>query len=183
MKLCICLKIRLSSRFKSIVLRPEKTPLAILSQNARLGVGSGATLSVLGHLSLISSLLTVMSRLATPWTAAAGSSVHGFPRQELWSGLPFPFPGGLPNPGVITCSSCWAGGFFTAKAPEPIFMDGEGGLAVMTEFRFHFPYQGAYSNGDSNLKIHRILKPTYLQDYFPNDFIRNILQTAYVGII
>ena len=24
----------------------------------------------------------------------------GFPRQEDWSGLPFPFPGDLPDPGV-----------------------------------------------------------------------------------
>ena len=29
-----------------------------------------------------------------------GSSVHGFPRQEHWSGLPFPPPGHLPRPGV-----------------------------------------------------------------------------------
>ena len=26
-----------------------------------------------------------------------GSSVHGFPRQEYWSGLPFPTPGGPPT--------------------------------------------------------------------------------------
>ena len=31
---------------------------------------------------------------------ASGSSVHGFPRQEHWGGLPFPFPGDLPNPGI-----------------------------------------------------------------------------------
>ena len=24
----------------------------------------------------------------------------GFPRQEYWSGLPFPSPGDLPNPGI-----------------------------------------------------------------------------------
>ena len=24
----------------------------------------------------------------------------GFPRQEYWSGLPFPPPGGLPDPGI-----------------------------------------------------------------------------------
>ena len=24
----------------------------------------------------------------------------GFPRQEYWSGLPFPLPGHLPNPGI-----------------------------------------------------------------------------------
>ena len=29
-----------------------------------------------------------------------GSSVHGIFRQEYWSGLPFPSPGDLPNPGT-----------------------------------------------------------------------------------
>ena len=28
------------------------------------------------------------------------SSVHGFSRQEYWSGLQFPAPGHLPNPGI-----------------------------------------------------------------------------------
>ena len=30
----------------------------------------------------------------------SGSYVHGFSRQEYWSGLPFPFPGDLPDPGI-----------------------------------------------------------------------------------
>ena len=29
-----------------------------------------------------------------------GPSVHGIPRQEYWSGLPFPSPGDLPDPGI-----------------------------------------------------------------------------------
>ena len=29
-----------------------------------------------------------------------GSSVHGILRQEYWSGLPFPSPGDLPDPGI-----------------------------------------------------------------------------------
>ena len=29
-----------------------------------------------------------------------GSSVHGFSRQEYWSGLPYPPPGDLPDPGL-----------------------------------------------------------------------------------
>ena len=29
-----------------------------------------------------------------------GSSVHGFSRQEFWSGLPFPSPGGISDPGI-----------------------------------------------------------------------------------
>ena len=47
-----------------------------------------------------------------------GSSVHGiFPRQEYWSGLPFPSPGGLPDPGIEPRSPALAGGFFTGKPP------------------------------------------------------------------
>ena len=30
----------------------------------------------------------------------SGSSVHGFSRQEYWSGSPFPSPGDLPDPGI-----------------------------------------------------------------------------------
>ena len=30
----------------------------------------------------------------------SGSSVHGMLQQECWSGLPFPSPGDLPNPGI-----------------------------------------------------------------------------------
>ena len=33
-----------------------------------------------------------------------GSSVHGFSRQEYWSGLPFPSPGDLPDPGIKATS-------------------------------------------------------------------------------
>ena len=29
-----------------------------------------------------------------------GFSVHGFPSHEYWSGLPFPPPGDLPDPGI-----------------------------------------------------------------------------------
>ena len=31
----------------------------------------------------------------------------GFPRQEYWSGLPFPSPGDLPNPRIEPTSSAW----------------------------------------------------------------------------
>ena len=32
----------------------------------------------------------------------------GFPRQEYWSGLPFPFPGDLPDPGMELRSLVWS---------------------------------------------------------------------------
>ena len=41
----------------------------------------------------------------TPWTAACQAALSvGFPRQEYWSGLPFPAPGDLPNPGIESAS-------------------------------------------------------------------------------
>ena len=37
----------------------------------------------------------------TPWTVACQAPLSmGFPRQEYWSGLPFPPPGDLPYPGI-----------------------------------------------------------------------------------
>ena len=37
----------------------------------------------------------------TPWTVACQAPQSmGFPRQEYWSGLPFPSPGDLPDPGI-----------------------------------------------------------------------------------
>ena len=38
---------------------------------------------------------------ATLWTVAHQASLSmGFSRQEYWSGLPFPSPGDLPDPGI-----------------------------------------------------------------------------------
>ena len=39
--------------------------------------------------------------LATPWTVAHQAPLSmGFPRQEYWNGLPFPYPEDLFNPGM-----------------------------------------------------------------------------------
>ena len=39
--------------------------------------------------------------LCSPMTVAQQApQAMGFPRQEYWSGLPFPFPGYLPDPGI-----------------------------------------------------------------------------------
>ena len=41
----------------------------------------------------------------------------GFPRQESWSGLPFPPPGDPPNPEMEPASPALAGTFFTTESP------------------------------------------------------------------
>ena len=50
------------------------------------------------------SILKSLSRVqlfATPWTVAyQASQSMGFSKQEYWSGVPFPSPGDLPDPGI-----------------------------------------------------------------------------------
>ena len=50
-------------------------------------------------------LLSHVQLFATPWTVACQAPLSmGFSRQLYWSGLPFPSPGDLPNPGVKPAS-------------------------------------------------------------------------------
>ena len=42
-----------------------------------------------------------------------GSSVHGISQARIWSGLPFPSPGDLPDSGIKPAFLGLAGGFFT----------------------------------------------------------------------
>ena len=62
-------------------------------------------------------LLSRVQLFATPGTIAhqAPLSVE-FSRREYWSGLPFPSPGDLPNPGIEPGVSCIAGRLFTIWA-------------------------------------------------------------------
>ena len=54
-----------------------------------------------------------------------GSSVHGLPRQEYCSGLPYTSPGHLPDTGiepVSLASPALAGRFFTNEPPGKPYM-------------------------------------------------------------
>ena len=68
-------------------------------------------------------VLNCISRVrlcTTMWTVACQAPLSvGFCRQEYWSGLTFPPPGDLPNPGIKPASlisPALAGGFFTPSA-------------------------------------------------------------------
>ena len=63
----------------------------------------------------------VLSRVqlfVTLWTVACQVPLSvGFSRQEYRSGLPFPPPGDIPDPGTKPTSPALAGGFFTTELP------------------------------------------------------------------
>ena len=65
-------------------------------------------------------LLNHVQLFVTPWTVAHQALLSmAFSRQEYWSGLLFPSPGYLPDPGIQSkslVSPALAGGFFTTCA-------------------------------------------------------------------
>ena len=78
---------------------------------------------------------------ASPWTAVCQAPLSmGFPRQEYWSGLPFPFPRDHPDPGIEPASPVLARRLFTSKPPgKPIYLVNS--LQNLTERIIkHFPF-------------------------------------------
>ena len=88
-----------------------------------------------------------------PWTVACqGSLFMGFSRQEYWSGLPFPSPEDLPNPGTEPMSPTLAGRFFTARvSANVIAVSDHELLIIITRLKHIFINQNRKSyNGKSN---------------------------------
>ena len=65
-----------------------------------------------------------------------GSSVHGILQAEYWSGLPFPPPGDLPDPGVETTSPALQVDSLPAEPLEKLGHGQEGKRKASSSF-FH----------------------------------------------
>ena len=69
-------------------------------------------------------VLSCVQLFVTPWTGACQASLSmDSSMQEYWSGLPFPTPGDLPNPGIepeSLASPASAGGFFFFLTTAPL---------------------------------------------------------------
>ena len=57
----------------------------------------------------------------------------GFSRQEYWSGLPFPSPGDLPNPGIESQSPALQADALPSEAPGKLKSAGVGSLLLLRE--------------------------------------------------
>ena len=88
--------------------------------------------------------LSRIQLFATPWTVAYQAPLSmGFSRQEFWSGVPFPSPGDLSNPGIEPRVSRIVGRCFTIWATRE----------APTNYRFRY-------------LIVLLLCPTYVQTRF-----------------
>ena len=73
----------------------------------------------------------------TPWIVARQAPLSmGFSRQEYWSGLPFPTPGDLPNPGMEPRSPALLVDSLPAE-PSGNSCWMEGNLFFLSSFRAH----------------------------------------------
>ena len=99
----------------------------------------GVCVCVCVHVVVVVRSPSCVSLFATPRTAAfQGSLSMGFSRQEYWSGLPFPSPGDLPDPGIEPMSAALAGGFFTTEPPgKPAY------IYIYTNIQYNHIYIGA----------------------------------------
>ena len=80
---------------------------------------------------------SVMSVSAALWTVAHQAPLSmEFSRQECWSGLPFPFPGDLPDPGIKLRSPCIADRLFTIWVTKGAHISHEWFLKVDIQFTF-----------------------------------------------
>ena len=83
--------------------------LQILSPTLQLGLLSNRVL-------FVAQLLSCIYSFVTSWSVAHQAPPSmGFPRQEYWSGLPFPPPGDLPDSGIKPLSPALAGLSFTTE--------------------------------------------------------------------
>ena len=83
--------------------------------------------------------LSCFQLFVTPWTVVHPAPPSmGFPRQEFYSGLPFPSPGTLPYPGTEPTFPALAGGFFTTEPPGP--------RHFLTWFKFHDQSKSTIAN-------------------------------------
>ena len=121
---------------------------------------------------------------ATPWTIAhQAPQFMGFPRQEYWSGLPFPFPGDLLNPEIEPVSPA----FFTTDhmvvllliSLESWMFSIVGVLIyIPTNYAQGFPFFHMLANiryflsffDNSQSNIHEVISYCGFDLYFPDDW-------------
>ena len=100
------------------------------------------------HSCSVAQLLSCVRLFERLWTVACQVPLSmGFPKQEYWSGLPFPSPGNLPNPGIKPTSlgsPALAGGVFTTEPPGKPLTSGSVQFSSVASDSLRPPWTVAY---------------------------------------
>ena len=88
----------------------------------------------------------------TPWNVACQVPLSmEFSTQEYWSGVPFPSPGVLPDPGIKPASPALAGGFFTTEPLVKIIQ-----ITELFQIIQNFPLRENTSVSNMMLSVHSL---------------------------
>ena len=126
----------------------------------------------------VSSRFNRVQFVVTPWSVAHEASLSmGFSRQEYWSGLPFPSPGDLPDPGIeptSLASLAFSGGFLitsaTWEAPSKRYMM-SGWISLGGQCRPHEYWVSHITL--VYLEVHEYLLPLGPWSMFSNTYFTN----------
>ena len=120
-------------------------------------------------------VLSCIWLFVTPWTVASQTPLSmEVSRQEYWSGLPFPSPGNLPDPGIkpaSPASPALAGGFFTTAPPGKPLTYTEIVLSTIL-WSWYLVKSGLRSPKSIISQLHSL-------HLFPYSFIQQILSSTY----
>ena len=110
---------------------------------------------------------------ATPQTVAHQAPLSmGFPRQEYWSGLLFPSPGDLPNPGTEPVFPALAGGFFTTSVTWEAQMN----EYVLYSNKILFTKRSGQENKKTRLRLEENIWKTYLDKRLLSKIYKELLK-------
>ena len=137
-------------------------------------------------------LLSCVQLFATPWTVAYQAPPSmGFSRQECWSGLPFPSPGHLPDPGIEPRSPALQADALPSEPPGGSFLVGSRSSACSLHylyipwFSFHhcLASRDIYSLSDENkvslfspalLHLNSIIHPKPTQEFIQANLLLKV---------
>ena len=131
---------------------------------------------------------------AIPWTVACQAPLSmGFPRQEYWSGLPFPFPGDLPNTGIKPMSPKLVDGFFPIEPPGKskdfrlcsqsvgLFFSSFSHVWVPCAVKM-LPRDNIVNASASNIFKNMVVDPYFNKLYVESQYIKQQKKSCLVGI-
>ena len=99
--------------------RPMKAKVPKVHKSYDVALLAGGSLHSFMKVKVNVKSFSCVRLFATPWTVAYQAPPSmGFSRQEYWSGLPFPSPVDLPDPGIEPGSPTFQADALTSEPPK-----------------------------------------------------------------
>ena len=113
--------------------------------------------------------LSCVRLFATPWTVVFQAPLSmAFSRQYYWGGLPFPFPGDLPNPGIEPGSPALQTHALPSEPPGKSLV-----LIILVHKHFYWSFRKL-----SSISLELLIDKTTYENHF--QLISNLVEISHV---